>query len=470
MACASFPTLPPELKAKIVKVTSDQEYAHRIRVEDGPEPQRAGHINSLSSLALVDKELRQLAATHQFKILKASRASSPVFRYSILQRHGHHIVKIKFSASSNVGLDGEELSLSIMDRLPALRELDFSHAKATKLFGSGVTLRPDLENETGSYRASILAFISHKIEYLTLYSFPLAETVALIKEFPNLKRLDLFNLRNPHQVERLEDFTSAISSLRKLQDLLIDMNEGSTGVWPAEALAPLAHDPPRVEILELHNLPLWEHTVQLVKIFSSTLRCLTLEFEPQVATPDLTSVTPIQLPHLKTLELSTIRARLPALFRLLTSASTISLFTHYSHPDDDVPLEPTDPVLLSFLNSQSSLRVVHLWDTDFEFFQDGPPVTILPSPTFLVAYTNLVESRSLDPTVLDFPHLSPFHPHADLDYTENESKFLTATLRRTLQFGMDELDRMEAEGNVAKSVRWVPRLRALEDERLAWKD
>ncbi|KAL8291472.1 hypothetical protein RQP46_002450 [Phenoliferia psychrophenolica] len=66
MARASFNTLPLELKARVVEMTSDQEEKWSERVKDLDE--RAGHINGLSSLALVNKELRTLAAKHQFAV------------------------------------------------------------------------------------------------------------------------------------------------------------------------------------------------------------------------------------------------------------------------------------------------------------------------------------------------------------------------------------------------------------------
>lgn len=65
----SLSTLPLELKEKLVKMASDQEDAWLGR-EVGPAGQEelAKHVNGLSSLALVNKEFRELAAKHQFKV------------------------------------------------------------------------------------------------------------------------------------------------------------------------------------------------------------------------------------------------------------------------------------------------------------------------------------------------------------------------------------------------------------------
>ena len=73
MARASFPTLPLELKAKIVEMTSWKEDAWDDRVEDGKD--RKAHIDGLSLLGLVNKKFRQLAAKHLFSIGSGPRVA-----------------------------------------------------------------------------------------------------------------------------------------------------------------------------------------------------------------------------------------------------------------------------------------------------------------------------------------------------------------------------------------------------------
>ncbi|KAL8291480.1 hypothetical protein RQP46_002458 [Phenoliferia psychrophenolica] len=330
MARASFTTLPVELKARIVEMTSDQEGMWKTRVEDSKEEKEAedaDHINCLSSLALVNKELRELAAKHQFKLLPADRASHPVFRFIVLPRHGHRFTAIRLD--DNDPMDGAELALSCMGQLPALRELNMTSQIASDLFGPGVTLRPDSDDMT---------------------TFQPSETVALIRRFPNLKTLWLIGLGDPDEDGHLHEFA-----------------------------------------------------------------------------------------------------------------------TLYNPPDD--PLLPTDPTFLTFLDQQPSLNRLWLWDNSLN---NGPGVnqesSPLPPPSFLSAYDRLVRSRGLDPSVLDQPHLGPFHPNAKLDFTKEDHEHLAGSLRRTLEFGLFELDRMVAEGSVARTVEWVPMLKALELERLAWKD
>ncbi|KAL8291416.1 hypothetical protein RQP46_002394 [Phenoliferia psychrophenolica] len=328
MTRASFTTLPLELKARIAEMASDQEDMWRVRVID--PGQCTGHINCLSSLALVNKELRELAAKHQFKVFKASRAASPIFRYSILQRHGHHIRDIFFYQLPSEA-EGAELALSYMGQLPALDSLNFIGFSAKKLFGDGPS-----------------------------------ETLALIKTFTNVKSLSV----------KLTDSTQT---------------EG-------------------------------------------------------------------------------LLAQLPILLRLLASASP-SLAEFSCDSTRGEAITPTDPALITLLASKPALRFLWLLGTDPGFPTDEDPAPrVLPSPSELSAYASLIQSRGLDPSVLDEHHLTPFHPSAKLDYTENEAGFLKNVLGRTLDFGRSELERMFAEGNVAKSIGWVAKLKAVEDERLAWKD
>ncbi|KAL8291584.1 hypothetical protein RQP46_002562 [Phenoliferia psychrophenolica] len=250
MAHASFGTLPLELKARVVEMVADQEDAWRVRVKDIKK--RVGHINCLSALALGNKELRDLAAKHQFKTLSSGKASRPVFRFTILRQYGHHITRVKLRGTKEGHLDD---ALAIMSQLP-------------------------------------------------------------------------------------------------------------TGI-----------------------------------------------------------------------------------------------------------MDPTKPALVAALDAQPVIRRVQLGESVRKYpLSTCTPIKDLATPSSLAAYADLVRSRNLDPSVLDRPHLTPFHPDANLDYTENEGAYLAEVLDRTLDFGRSELKRMVAEGRAASAVEWVEALKPLEDKRLAWKD
>ncbi|KAL8291561.1 hypothetical protein RQP46_002539 [Phenoliferia psychrophenolica] len=460
MARASFSTLPLELKASIVEMASDQEDAYRDRVADRDE--RVGHMNSLSSLALVNKELRALAAVHQFKILDAHVAALPILRFTILPLYGHHIREVTlYNCDSTEGCDN---ALAAMGQFPALDTLRLQSQKALDLFGSFQDPDP---SDAFKYRARMLGLVSSKIETLVLYNFDSAEASAVIRRFPNVTTLGL-ELRNAGDITEL---FNAIAAARKLSNLAIraEDNDGSGGEWPPEAFASLERDPPPIKTLQLLDFPLDQPQIKLVGLFSSTLERLALE-EAESEQPqqvDLASITPLRLPRLTHLNLCIYKPLLPHLSHILTSSSTLSHFSLLYNAGD---VDATDPALLSFLDSQPTLRHVRLEG----FGEDYPLGTSSPvypaASSLLAAYSDLVHSRGLDPSLLDRPHLTPFHPDADLDYTKKEQPFLSQSLRRTLEFGLVQLDRMDAEGDVAKAVGWVPKLRALEDERLAWKD
>ncbi|KAL8291550.1 hypothetical protein RQP46_002528 [Phenoliferia psychrophenolica] len=452
MALASFTTLPPELKARIVEMASNQEAAWRLRVI--APAGRVGHINSLSALALVNKELRSLAAKHQFK---------SIFRFRILPRYAHHITEIWFLDWHST--EGAEQVLMIAGLLPALRALRFGAQAATSLFGPGVTLRGDLEDEEASHRASIIASFASRIDFLVLYDFKPSEAIGLVRAFSsNLRTLAFLDLKDD-STDRIRDLLRTITSLAALNSLSIDLHADSAG-WPSEALPPLEHNPPPIKCLQLFFFPFRDAIFQFVGQFSSTVETLTLELK----SPEAISISAIHLPHLINFHLTVQKldhvnevTKALLLTRTLTTLDILAPRNGQSGTED--------PALLRVLDSQPGLFRLELGASRrCAPFRDFTPSRDLSSPSALSAYSHLVHSRGLDPSVLDQPHLSPFHPKAHLDYTMKEQPFLSQALRRTLEFGMVELERMEAEGSVAKAVGWVPKLKALEDERLAWKD
>ncbi|KAL8291567.1 hypothetical protein RQP46_002545 [Phenoliferia psychrophenolica] len=433
MAPASFATLPLELKARIVEMASDQEEAWGARVK---KAERAGHINCLSALALVNKELRGLAAKHQFRVLSAHRSLLSIFRYIILPHHGHLIKQIHFTDQHSTDEIGN--AMFIMGQLPALQALELDAQTATRLFGPGVTLRRDLEDEDASHRAAMFAFVSSRIEALTLSNFEPSEAVALVRECSNLKTLALVGPRPA-----------------------IDGHLGWS--WPPEALNVLGRHPPPLKTVQFLAMPFDDVTIQLLGKFRRTLENLSLMW---LDAPDWSSLTPVQLPHLSNLSLYMPMDSLSGAPRILTSSSTLS---HLSLLYHDYDVDPADPTLLSFLDSQPTLSHIRL----SEFHGFYPVLLSLKeplSPSSLIDYADLVHSRRLDPSVLDQLPFTPFHPKANLDYTDEEAEYLKEVLCRTLEFGKDELERMCAEGSGASAVEWVEMLKALEEKRLAWKD
>ncbi|KAL8291476.1 hypothetical protein RQP46_002454 [Phenoliferia psychrophenolica] len=467
MARASFATLPLELKERIVEMVGDQEDIPGCPIVG--QEWRARHVNGLSSLALVNKELRALAAKHQFKVLYTARASKPVFRFRILPRYAHHIKEVNFFKDVD---DGGDYTMTILAQLPALRTLRFTVPAAAAMFGREVTLDPDPADDLKTFRIDRLLAIAHRVKTLVLHHFQPSETVALIRGFPNLTTLGLLNLDDRDRKDDIIKMTGAIASLRHLRSLTVDLFETSHGGWPIEALSPLERDPPPLHTLQLIYFPLNQGTLHCVRLFAPNLKTLSLELalSEAAASEDLAPVEPFELPHLAHLNVSLPRDRLPDLFRLFQSTPALSHLSFDYGESTDTP-QPTDPAVLGYITSRTALVQLSLGCLYLEHpVEATSPASGLPLPSYLAAYANLIHSRGLDPSVLEEPHLSPFHPKAKLGYTEDEHVHLTGSLRRTLEFGLLELDRMAAEGSVARTVEWVPMLKPLEAKRLAWKD
>ncbi|KAL8291549.1 hypothetical protein RQP46_002527 [Phenoliferia psychrophenolica] len=460
MARASFSTLPLELKARIVEMVNDQEDAWKRRVKDAERRIRAGHIDCLSSVALVNKELRALAAKHQFRSLSSGKASKSIFRFRILPRYDHHITDITFYDSHSK--DGADRALSAIRQLPALRTLHFGVNAATWLFGPGVTLNENLEDEEASDRAAMLKLVAAKIKSLVLHDFKPSEAIGLVRAFSsNLTTLGLFDLKSGAFTE----LSSIISTLNSLENLSIDLDAESPG-WPIEALAPLEHNPPPIKCLQLLYFPFTEAVFKFVGCFSSTIETLTLELK----SPEDNPIAAIHLPRLTNLHLTVQKLEhVEEVTNILIFTPIFSLLT-LGLPNSG-NLDPSEPALLRVLDSQPSLRQLKLGSNELcaPFMELIPPEN-LASPSSLAAYADLIHSHNLDPSVLDKPHLTPFHPNAHLDYTENEGEYLAEALDRTLDFGRTELKRMVAEGRAASAVDWVAGLQLLENKRLAWKD
>ncbi|KAL8291545.1 hypothetical protein RQP46_002523 [Phenoliferia psychrophenolica] len=398
-------------------------------------------------------------------VLYARRASPPIFRFTIVPTYGHHIREVNFY--NNASNEGSDNALSAMGQSPVLDTLGLQSGKALELFGS--FQNPDQNDSTTTYRARMLAILSPKIKTLELHNFNPAEASAVVRRFPNLTALGLIDLENARQADDISDLFSAIASARGLSSLAIDRADDVDSDWPSEALAPLERDPPPIKTLQLLDFPLEDLTFRIISCVASTLERLSLQAvetdQPQPL--DLSSITPLRLPHLSHLNLYIQKELVSQLPRILTSSSTLS-YVSLLYIDESV--DSTDPAILSFLDSQPTLRLVHL--EEFTNYHPLPTFSCFqpPAPSHLADYSHLVHSRSLDSRVLDKPHLTPFDPDASLDYTKNEISYLAEVLDRTLDFGRIELKRKVAEGSVASAVEWVKMLKPLEEKRLAWKD
>ncbi|KAL8291533.1 hypothetical protein RQP46_002511 [Phenoliferia psychrophenolica] len=401
----------------IVQMVSDQEDAWEDRVTDPRE--RAGHINCLRALALVNKELSELTARHRFRVLFAGRAElrehSEYFDYEetyfetvILPRHAHHMQKIVFKDTDE--LESAQGAIEIMGGLPALRSLDFEAGRASNMFDGyhfdmfwqrdGTITRNDCRNH------GILAL---KIETLVLRGFEPLNASMLAQAFTNLRSLTLVALGDSDfymdDMTDVKELAKGIATLRQLEILSIQLDAWADK-WSLEGLAALLLDPPPIKTLHLLWFPL--QSIPLVtNIFTSSLEtlCIHLRDQDDISPEELeelsplASLTPVQLPFLTSLTISSDNSSdLDDISRLLlpSSSSLTQLVCNLTDISLDAADESSAP-LLRLLDSQPSLRHVKLGRHPTYPSQD------ILTLSFVAAYTTLVHSRNLDPSVLDDP-------------------------------------------------------------------
>ncbi|KAK4698545.1 hypothetical protein P7C70_g7727, partial [Phenoliferia sp. Uapishka_3] len=462
-ACLS--TLPVEVKAKIVEMAYLQE---RGLEERAGKASLVGHISSLSSLALTNREFRGLAAKHQFKVLLSSqRVEHTTFRFFILPDHSHRITHVVLS-----GVDGIlSQTVSILAQLPALRGLQFNLDTAEYLFGplDGSLEFTALDEESiKTYHLCALKRVAPRIHFLSLKYFTSTSAATLIPCFPNLRTLSIDEVSTTPG-DDLHQLSDALVSLRFLTHLGIETD--SPIHLSQTFLATLRAHPPPIRCLQIYFGSLSQPLLELISIFGPTLvtldiRMLTGEGDPKA----IPTNTRLILPFLSNLILGEYGDRTTQVFSLFagTKLRQLAYCGNQSTPQFD------QPDIMEFVASQTNLETLRLGCTPrLEFFGAtslSAETYDLPSPTSLAAYSDLVHSRDLDTSVFDEDFLSPFHPKAKLGYTRDKMSFVSRTLFRTLEFGKNEVERMVAEGNIAKAVGWFGILNGLENERAAWRD
>ncbi|KAL8287559.1 hypothetical protein RQP46_003417 [Phenoliferia psychrophenolica] len=421
--------------AKIVKMTYLQQEAWKERdpndfeiafVPDDDETRLRWH-----SISLVSKEFRELAIPYIFKV--------------------------RFSPSRGDTRPSHDRSLEdtfsfVLPGLVNLRSVRFTYSAAAELFGDF----PDGEIPDENHRLRLASFgwFGPKLSDLELDSCTPAVAATLLRSCPALQSLKYAVYSFMEYVDKV-NFLDALSSLTNLENLtLISTDDGFPPEWTRDWWHTLDWTPPPVKHLSLDIL----HTKALstfIGLFSSTLQSLSLLHDFEEGSMD----APLLLPHLSTLYLSqTVDADEEIdLFHAFKDAPLRSLAYSTIHGN---PIE-SNTALEDYLNHHPQLRKLDLSATSDH--------TKRMAPTDLTAYADLVRSRGLETDFEDDKH-NPFAYRAKLGYGEDEIEYLTEALDRTLHFGRQDLERVRREKDVAKAVRWVKVLGALEGERRKWQD
>ncbi|KAL8277898.1 hypothetical protein RQP46_009717 [Phenoliferia psychrophenolica] len=215
---ASFSSLPPETKVRVLELVAWQEQAWADRSKVAGEESRERHVNSLSAASLVCKEWRSLAVPHIFHTLTAQSARLPAFRHRILRQHGHRFARVVLESAfaddddddedDAVDLEAWDYTLSLLPSLSGARSLYVAVAAAEALFGAicfdlaeGSTTDDAGHTEEEEMRAATLRSAVGLIDELILSDFHSADTdFDFISAFSDtLTTLDitLHHLHNP---------------------------------------------------------------------------------------------------------------------------------------------------------------------------------------------------------------------------------------------------------------------------------
>ncbi|KAL8291495.1 hypothetical protein RQP46_002473 [Phenoliferia psychrophenolica] len=480
-----FALLPPELKVKIVAMVSCQEEAWSTRVRDPQK--RAEHVNSLSALSCVNKELRGLTAEHQFKVLHADRASQSIARFLILPRYGHHITDLIFTHST---IESFELTLALAPQLPSLRALHLDRTSTAWFYSPSEDqdFLPPLD--FAKHRREILDTFAHKIQVVTFTGSGSGEPRAtledvnpLLRDFDNLRSLGLFDIYvaegDSIQTARLFEWNP---QLAHLSITLTSNSHWPTRHSPSSRTSP-SHPPP-ISTLVLKGFQLESEVIEILTSCYWTLTTLSIDLDDLESPSSVRIPKPLERPPLPLLSTLSLRTRLGTNLESFLSIFLDSPLRHFSYSCTSLPswtIQHSD-AFPSFLKALGpTLRTLRIGESIPELLTSGmmggagggPQAHLrdVCDPRELSGFAAMLRRQNLDTSVLGSTMLSPFHPDANkVDYYEAELDYLVETLQRTLDFAQNKLARMKVERSPGEAGWWIDRLKAFEEERFDWMD
>ncbi|KAL8283385.1 hypothetical protein RQP46_005795 [Phenoliferia psychrophenolica] len=450
MPRASFSSLPAELKANVLEHVARQEKRWKARVgfmsSQQAQEEKAAHVDALRAASLVSKEWCALAAPFIFHKLHFKAAHLPLFRFSLLHKHGHRFVEADLHWDDDADKDDDatkettsalEYTLSILPLLPNLRALTLNDDAAYRLWGFALDIDAGRDDEKGM-RSVALGLVAQRVDALTLITFRPVENDEGI-------------------VDSLDPIAHCIAPMSSLTDLRIDCVVQRpllvTGL-SQDALAALRSDPPPLQNLTFECLELYQPELDFISAFTSSLTTLTLRYhnfdDLAVTTP-----APLNLPFLR------------------------SLIVIVGNSEDQPLLPSLSKTLPAFFSSPVTSLEINDASGNIDFGTDSP-ITLLarnfpnlrhldlhpvyaPEVSLVAAFC---AGRGLPP-----PSKTPFGgPAFTSGITDKESDVLCDGLEGVLDWGKLEVGRLRAGGRVADSVGLLESLRPLDAHRRRWMD
>ncbi|KAK4698445.1 hypothetical protein P7C70_g7831, partial [Phenoliferia sp. Uapishka_3] len=468
---ATFPSLPTEIKARVVLFAQAQDREFEEYLKSACETEltiierikTSWHGRSLVALSEVDQHLRMLCAKHLFAVCP-----------TLVPLHRSRQARQNYGATSSPSIKSTFASsrLPLPSNSPKELSLYFRIFRASRKFKSTVTsdeVFGDLSslNDNGSVnlsdedsdsaendddsedeedfvetaqelRRAVLRGAIGKVQRLHLDQPNPAEVRAMVRTMPCLRSLSLVSLRSNRCFAPM--FASAVALAPTIQHLTLD-TFGFEFDW-ASKTAIL----PTLTSLTLLRVAPDHHTFKFIDSFSQTLTSLTLHFK--TSKPSEALVIPAfktSLPFLTDLNLQrTDVATATVILASLASPwvpSTCALRTIELQIVCPVPLSngssPLKGVLDPFRHTLRSLRI-------FDYRSLGP-VSGLGRPKVhqrCELYTGVPADRFFDRMsikgAIKQKEENDGRPH------RRRVRDRTAVLRETLQFGLRYIDAMES--------------------------
>ncbi|KAK4700874.1 hypothetical protein P7C70_g5370, partial [Phenoliferia sp. Uapishka_3] len=303
------------------------------------------NADSLSSLSLVNKEVRGLAAVYLIKSRRDYPSPETRLTLSASCRSCISILHRTRSFDELSFLDTDTASPTcffIPPRSNLLTTLSLSYFFSPRFGPSSspprphkpgsctrailLPTRPQKGISVEGYRAGILKAIQSRIENLNLAFVEPAHAAFILRQFPTLKVLSRFHVATITNLGRLGD---AIPSLPFLRELAIHMV--TVGSWPSKTLDALVSNPPLLTYLTLRGFTLDDNLVNLVTFFSTSLETLDLGVYELTNLNGVTRFEPLKRPRLAGLHLQTTKeADVNVLITLLRNTAVTGLYCRCS--------------------------------------------------------------------------------------------------------------------------------------------
>ncbi|KAL8276857.1 hypothetical protein RQP46_010788 [Phenoliferia psychrophenolica] len=431
---------------------------------------------SLGTVALVCKELNQIAAQFLFQRVSAARMT-PLFLYRISQRHSHLITDVEIALDFDIRHGDERFlydrALHLLPSFPNLHSLTLDASAARLLFGedwitSGQAPEP---GTIESLRMKALMAVALRVDDLELVAFTPSEAARILSLWTDLRRLRLTGLGAELNEDEtnLGPIATELSRFKNLDHLELagaaNSDQSADAHWPKAAVAALTLHPPPLSSLKLSFDPCSFTHYAFISSFHSTLKHLFLTTDyvedeiPGIPTPETFR---IHLPSLITLHITDPSAEtIEAVTTQLLLPFLHSPIVDLSISDNQASYPPNGKIMTHLKGQLPTLQLLTL---------DSPASGILMCE--FRAMAALCTERGLPQPTHSLFQESGVLAYFLQDEIVDQGDLLTASLEleSLLGFGRRQVEWGTTLGDAVRTARLVEALRPLNELRLEWND